>query len=430
MRPNKILAVFKYKDLRNRILFVLGMMLVFRIAANIPISGVDIQKLKEFFAANQFFGLMNLFTGGALEKLSILMLGMGPYITAIVIMQLLSLIFPRLEEMYKEEGEAGRQKFNQYARILTIPLAALQSFSMLKFLQRQGVLGSSSLPALLSSVLTITAGSIFLMWIGELITEKKIGDGISLLILAGILADIPSSLRQIILTWKSSQILSYLLFFIASFVITILVVIINEARRNVPISYAKRIRGRRMYGGVQSYLPMMINPAGVMPIIFALSILMLPGMVATLITGSSITWLAKIANLLNLFLKNAWLYNFLYFLLVFLFTYFYTSVTFDPNDVAENLQKMGGFVPGLRPGKQTADFLHHILNRVLILGAMFLGFIAISPAAIQFLIQKFTGVEIAAFSFAIGGTSILIIVSVILEVSKQIRSQLEMREYE
>ncbi|PJC48018.1 MAG: preprotein translocase subunit SecY [Parcubacteria group bacterium CG_4_9_14_0_2_um_filter_35_11] len=430
MRPNKILAVFKYKDLRNRILFVLGMMLVFRIAANIPISGVDIQKLKEFFAANQFFGLMNLFTGGALEKLSILMLGMGPYITAIVIMQLLSLIFPRLEEMYKEEGEAGRQKFNQYARILTIPLAALQSFSMLKFLQRQGVLGSSSLPALLSSVLTITAGSIFLMWIGELITEKKIGDGISLLILAGILADVPNSLRQIILTWKSSQILSYLLFFIASFVITILVVIINEARRNVPISYAKRIRGRRMYGGVQSYLPMMINPAGVMPIIFALSILMLPGMVATLITGSSITWLAKIANLLNLFLKNAWLYNFLYFLLVFLFTYFYTSVTFDPNDVAENLQKMGGFVPGLRPGKQTADFLHHILNRVLILGAMFLGFIAISPAAIQFLIQKFTGVEIAAFSFAIGGTSILIIVSVILEVSKQIRSQLEMREYE
>jgi len=430
MRPNKILAVFKYKDLRNRILFVLGMMLVFRIAANIPISGVDIQKLKEFFAANQFFGLMNLFTGGALEKLSILMLGMGPYITAIVIMQLLSLIFPRLEEMYKEEGEAGRQKFNQYARILTIPLAALQSFSMLKFLQRQGVLGSSSLPALLSSVLTITAGSIFLMWIGELITEKKIGDGISLLILAGILADVPNSLRQIILTWKSSQILSYLLFFIASFVITILVVIINEARRNVPISYAKRIRGRRMYGGVQSYLPMMINPAGVMPIIFALSILMLPGMVATLITGSSITWLAKIANLLNLFLKNAWLYNFLYFLLVFLFTYFYTSVTFDPNDVAENLQKMGGFVPGLRPGKQTADFLHHILNRVLILGAIFLGFIAISPAVIQFLIQKFTGVEITAFRFAIGGTSLLIIVSVILETSKQIKSQLEMREYE
>jgi len=430
MRPNKILAVFKYKDLRNRILFVLGMMLVFRIAANIPISGVDIQKLKEFFAANQFFGLMNLFTGGALEKLSILMLGMGPYITAIVIMQLLSLIFPRLEEMYKEEGETGRQKFNQYARILTIPLAALQSFSMLKYLQRQGVLGSSSLPALLSSVLTITAGSIFLMWIGELITEKKIGDGISLLILAGILADIPSSLRQIILTWKSSQILSYLLFSIASLIITILVVIINEARRNVPISYAKRIRGRRMYGGVQSYLPMMLNPAGVMPIIFALSILMLPGMVATLITGSSITWLAKIANLLNLFLKNAWLYNFLYFLLVFLFTYFYTSVTFDPNDVAENLQKMGGFVPGLRPGKQTADFLHHILNRVLILGAMFLGFIAISPAVIQFLIQKFTGVEITAFRFAIGGTSLLIIVSVILETSKQIKSQLEMREYE
>ena len=430
MEGNKILAILKYKDLRNRILFVLGMMLIFRIAANIPIPGVDIQKLKEFFTANQFFGLMSLFTGGALEKLSIVMLGMGPYITAIVIMQLLSLIFPRLEEMYKEEGEAGKQKFNQYARLLTVPLAALQSFSMLKYLQSQGVIGSPSLPALLNSVLTITAGSIFLMWIGELITERKIGDGISLLILAGILADIPNSLRQIILTWKSSQIIPYLLFSVASLIITILVIIINEARRNIPISYAKRIRGRRMYGGVQSYLPMMINPAGVMPIIFALSILMLPGMLVTLITGSSISWLAKIANLLKLFLQNVLLYNICYFFLVSLFTYFYTSVTFDPDDVAENLQKMGGFVPGLRPGKQTADFLRHILNRVLVLGAIFLGFIAISPVLIQSLIQKFTGVEITAFRFAIGGTSLLIIVSVILETSKQVQSQLEMREYE
>jgi len=427
---NKVLAIFKYKDLRSRVLFVLGMMMVFRIAANIPIPGVDIQKLKEFFAASQFFGLMNIFTGGALEKLSIVMLGMGPYITAIVIMQLLSLIFPRLEEMYKEEGEAGRQKFNQYARILTVPLSALQGFAMLKLLQRQGALGGFSLSTLLTSVLTITAGSVFLMWIGELITEKKIGDGISLLILAGILADTPGSIRQIIATWEPSQLLSYFLFLIASLAIIICVVIINEARRNVPVSYAKRVRGHRMYGGVQTFLPMMINPAGVMPIIFALSLLMLPGMLGSLISNSSIIWLAKFANVLNALFQNQWLYNIFYFLLVFLFTYFYTSVTFDPDNVAENLQKMGGFVPGLRPGKQTADFLHHILNRVLVLGAIFLGFIAISPFIVQTLIQKFTGVEITAFRFAIGGTSLLIIVSVILETSKQIRSQLEMREYE
>jgi preprotein translocase subunit SecY len=427
---NKILAIFKYKDLRNRVLFVLGMMMVFRIAANIPIPGVDIQKLKDFFAANQFFGLMNIFTGGALEKLSIVMLGMGAYITAIVIMQLLTLIFPRLEEMYREEGEAGRQKFNQYARILTVPLGALQSFSMLKLLQAQGALGDMPFATLLTSVLTITAGGVFLMWIGELITEKKIGDGISLLILAGILADVPGSVRQIMTTWESSQSLSYLLFAIASIIITIAVVIINEARRNVPVSYAKRVRGHRMYGGAQTFLPMMVNPAGVMPIIFALSILTLPGIIGTLFANSSITWLAKFATGLSTVIQNIWLNNALYFLLVFLFTYFYASVTFDPDNVAENIQKMGGFIPGLRPGKQTSDFLRHILNRVLILGAIFLGFVAISPSVVQAVIHKLTNVEITAFRFAIGGTSLLILVSVILETSKQIQSQLEMKEYE
>jgi len=427
---NKVLAIFKYKDLRNRVLFVLGMMMVFRIAANIPIPGVDIQKLKDFFAANQFFGLMNIFTGGALERLSIVMLGMGAYITAIVIMQLLTLIFPRLEEMYREEGEAGRQKFNQYARILTVPLGALQSFSMLKLLQGQGALGDMPFTTLLTSVLTITAGGVFLMWIGELITEKKIGDGISLLILAGILADVPGSVRQIITTWNSSQLLSYLLFSIASIIITISVVIINEARRNVPVSYAKRVRGHRMYGGTQTFLPMMVNPAGVMPIIFALSILTLPGIIGTLFANSSIAWLAKFASGLSTIIQNVWLNNALYFLLVFLFTYFYASVTFDPDNVAENIQKMGGFIPGLRPGKQTSGFLRHILNRVLILGAIFLGFIAISPSVVQAVIHKLTNVEITAFRFAIGGTSLLILVSVILETSKQIQSQLEMKEYE
>jgi preprotein translocase subunit SecY len=424
MNFSKIIAIFKSRDLRNKILFILAMMVVFRMAANIPIPGIDREKLAEFFQANQFFGLMNIFTGGALENLSIVMLGLGPYITAIIIMQLLTLIFPRLKEMYQEEGEAGRQKFNQYARILTVPFAILQSFAMLKLLQGQGALGELATFDLFTSIITIAAGCVFLMWIGELITEKGVGNGISLLIFAGIVAGVPTSIRQTIFTWDPSQLVSYLLFFLAALIIIIGVVIINEARRNVPVSYAKRVRGHRMYGGVQTYLPMMINPAGVIPIIFALSIMMLPGMVGSMFASSSITWLATFANLLNNVFQSAWIYGACYFILVVLFTYFYTAVTFDPNNVASNLQKMGGFVPGLRPGKQTADFLHLILNRVLLVGAVFLGLIAVMPS----IVQGITG--ITAFNFAIGGTALLIIVSVVLETSRQIKSQLEMREYE
>ena len=421
---DKIIAIFKSRDLRNKIIFILAMMVIFRVAANIPIPGIDREKLAEFFQSNQFFGLMNIFTGGALENLSIVMLGLGPYITAIIIMQLLTLIFPKLKEMYQEEGEAGRQKFNQYARMLTIPFAALQSFAMIRLLQSQGALGEFATFNLITAIVTITAGAVFLMWLGELITEKGIGNGISLLIFAGIIAGAPASIRQVLLSYESSEITSYLLFVIAAVFIIVGVVIINEARRNVSVSYAKRIRGHRMYGGVQTYLPMMINPAGVMPIIFALSIMMLPGMVSSMFASSSASWLAAIANILNNFSQNIWLYGICYFILVVLFTFFYTAVTFDPKNVAENLQKMGGFVPGLRPGKQTADFLHHILNRVLLVGAVFLGLIAVMPSVIQ----GATG--ITAFGFAIGGTALLIIVSVVIETSKQIQSQLEMREYE
>ncbi|HOK35098.1 MAG TPA: preprotein translocase subunit SecY [Candidatus Pacearchaeota archaeon] len=421
---SKFTAIFKSRDLRNKILFVVAMMVVFRIAANIPIPGIDRSKLIEFFQTNQFFGLMNVFTGGALENLSIVMLGLGPYITGTIIMQLLTLIFPNLKEMYQESGEQGRRKFNQYARILTVPLAAIQSFAMLRLLQKQGVFGEVTGLNLIVSIITVTAGSVFLMWIGELITEKGIGNGISLLIFAGIISGVPSSIRQIILTWDPSQLPSYVLFFIAAILITIGVVIVTQARRNVPVSYAKRVRGNKMYGGVQTYLPMMINPAGVIPIIFALSIMMLPGMFGSVFADSSVNWLSTLANFLNNIFKNSWIYGICYFILVVLFTYFYTAVTFDPENIAENLQKMGGFVPGLRPGKQTADFLRTILNRVLLVGAVFLGLIAVMPS----IIQGITG--ITSFSFAIGGTSLLIIVSVVLETSKQIQSQLEMREYE
>ena len=424
MRLDKVFSIFKIKEIRKKVFFVFVMMVIFRLAANIPIPGIDRSKLSEFFQANQFFGLMNVFTGGAMERLSLVMIGLGPYITAIIIMQLLSLVFPKLEQMYKEEGEAGRKKFNQYARIATVPFAIVQGFSMLKILESQGVLGEISNITLVAAIFSITAGSVFLMWIGELITEKGIGNGISLLIFAGIIADVPNSIRQSLYNWDPSQITQYLIFGALSVIIIIGVIIVNEARRNVPVSYAKRVRGNKMYGGVSTYLPMMINPAGVIPIIFAMSIMMLPGILAGLFTGSSIRYISRGVELVNNLFTNAWLYGLFYFLLVVLFTFFYTAVTFDPKNIAENLQKMGGFVPGLRPGKQTSDFLSRILNRVLLLGAVFLGLIAVAPT----IVQGLTG--ITSFSFAIGGTALLILVSVVLETSKQIESQLEMREYD
>jgi preprotein translocase subunit SecY len=424
MWTEKIVAVFKSKDLRKKIIFVLIMMVIFRLAASIPIPGIDPGRLANFFKMNQFFGLMNIFTGGALQRLSVVMLGIGPYITATIIMQLLTLVFPRLEEMYKEEGEAGQRKFNQYARILTVPFAILQSFAMLKLFQSQKIIVGFTTLNVITSVITITGGAVFLMWLGELITEKGIGNGISLLIFAGIISGIPSSIHQAFLTWEPSQLPSWILFFIAAFIIIVGVVIINEARRNVPISYAKRVRGNKIYGGVQTYLPMMINPAGVIPIIFALSIMLLPGMFGPLLAKSSVSIISSIGGFITAFFKNQLFYGIFYFILVLLFTFFYTAVTFDPDNVSENLQKMGGFIPGIRPGKNTSDFLRHILNRVLSVGAIFLGLIAIMPS----IIQSITGITV--FGFVVGGTSLLIIVAVALETVEQIDGELEVRSYE
>ncbi|PJE69791.1 MAG: preprotein translocase subunit SecY [Candidatus Staskawiczbacteria bacterium CG10_big_fil_rev_8_21_14_0_10_38_10] len=419
----KILTLFKNRELRNKILFVLGIFVVFRLTANIPIPGIDLENLRKFFSTNQFFGLLNIFSGGALSNLSIAMLGLGPHITAVIILQLLTMIFPQLEKLYREEGEAGRQKFNQYGRILTVPLAALQGYAMLNLFQHQKIIGDLPLNLLFVSILTITAGSVFLMWLGELISEKGIGNGISLLIFAGIVAGLPVAIRQIIITWDPSKIPSYLIFVFLSFLITSGVVLINEARRNIPISYAKRVRGTRMYGGVSTYLPLSINPAGVMPIIFALSILLFPGMIANFFTGSS-GILGTIAHQTGQIFQNPWFYSISYFILVGLFTYFYTLITFEPKTVAENLQKMGGFVPGVRPGKSTAEFLKYILNRVLFLGAIFLGLIAVLPSIVS------GSINVQGPTFLIGGTSLLIMVSAVLETMRQINSQLQMREYE
>lgn len=424
MEVKDLFQVIKVKDLRRKIFFVLGIFVIFRLMANIPIPGIETEKLRVFFQQSQIFGLLNLFTGGALSRVSIIMLGLGPYITAVIILQLLTMIFPSLEELYKESGEKGRAKFNQYGRILTVPFAVLQSFGMLILFQRQGLISQMSPPLLSASILTITAGTVFLMWLGELISEKGIGNGISLLIFAGIVAQFPINIREMILTFEASRFFSYLLFFISSLVIITGVVFITEARRNIPVSYTKRVRGIKLYGGFSTYLPLAINPAGVIPIIFALSLMLFPGMIGNFLSGIGNETIANFGKNLSVLFQNPYVYGVLYFILVILFTYFYTAVTFDPKTISENLQKIGGFVPGIRPGRETANFLHYILYRVLFVGAIFLGLIAILPS----LIQGATGIK--AFRFLIGGTSLLIIVSVVLETLRQIKSQLQMREYE
>ncbi len=404
----------------------MGVFAIFRIMANIPIPGINAENLKNFFGQFQMFGLLNMFTGGALDNLSIVMLGLGPYITAVIIFQLLTMIFPQLEKMYKEEGEAGRQKFNQYCRIATVPLAALQGYGMLAIFQRQNVISTLSPNLFFTSILTIITGALFLMWLGELISEKGVGNGVSLLIFAGIIADFPNSIRQMILqaqTAGAAMIPSIILFFVMALVIIAGVVLINEARRNIPVSYAKRVRGMRLYGGVSTYLPLNINPAGVIPIIFALSIMLFPTMIANFL-GEAGGIIGSVARSIGNFFENPSAYGVIYFLLVVLFTYFYTAVTFDPKAISTNLQKMGGFIPGIRPGESTANFMYYILNRVLLIGALFLGAIAVMPSIVQGVTQ------VQQFQFLIGGTSLLIVVSVVLETVRQINAQLQMREYE
>lgn len=418
---NRIIKLFKIPDLRNKIIFILALLIVFRLAGAIPIPGVDAIRLKQFFQGNQLFSLISAFTGSGLNTFSVVMLGLGPYITASIIMQLLTMVVPSLEQLYKHEGEAGREKFNQYSRILTVPLAMVQGYGFMILLSRQGVLSHLSLFGWLSSLLVIAAGSVFLMWLGELISEKNMGNGVSLLIFAGIVARFPTAIKQSSLTYSSAQLFTYFAFVIIALVVIAGVVYLTEAQRNIPINYARRIRGSRVFGGVSTYLPMRVNNAGVMPIIFALSILLFPGVIANFFSTSKITFIASVARFFNNFIQNQIIYGGFYFLLVVLFTYFYTAVTFDPKSISENIQKQGGYIPGIRPGQPTSQFLLHLLNRVTLVGAVFLGLIAILPQVIR----GATGITV----FTIGGTSILIVVSVVLEIIKAVDAQLSMYEY-
>lgn len=418
----KLTQIYKVRELRNKILFILVMLVVFRIAANVPLPGVNVEQLRRLFEGNQLLGMLNVFSGGGLSNISIVMLGVGPYITASIIMQLMTMIIPRIEQMYKEEGEAGRQKFNMWTRWFTVPLAALQTFSMITLLRSQGVLEVTSSLDIAVIVMIATAGTVFLMWLGELITEKGIGNGVSLIIFAGIVSGLPTGASQMIATFDSTQIFTYAIL-LAVLLITIAgVVMVTEGQRNIPVSYAKRIRGDKTFGGVQSHLPLRVNQAGVIPIIFAMSIMLFPGMIASFLMRVSNVTVAHIATLVNNLFQNQWFYGIMYFVLVAAFTYFYTAVVFDPNKISENLQKQGGYVPGIRPGKTTADFLYKIMNRITLTGAIFLGSIAVLP----FIISGITNIQ----SMQIGGTSLLIVVSVVIETIKQIESQLVMRDYE
>jgi preprotein translocase subunit SecY len=418
---NRILQLFKRPELRNKVFFILGILVVSRVISNIPLPVLDAARLQEFFANNQLLGLLSAFTGGSLERLSIGLLGLGPYITASIIMQLMTMIFPSLEQMYKYEGEAGRTRFNQYSRMLTVPLAALQGYSFIKLLMQQGLVSALSPMDWLLSLSVIIASSVFLMWLGELITEKNLGNGVSLLILAGIVSALPSHIQQAAFTYTPDQIFTYIALVLVGLAVIVGVVYITEAQRNIPITYARRIRGSKMYGGVSTYLPMRVNNAGVIPIIFALSILLFPGIIASILSGTSIPYVSDIATAVNNFVQSQLWYAVLYFLLVVVFTYFYTAITFDPKSISDNIQKQGGYIPGIRPGPMTAAFLNNLLNKVTLVGALFLGLIAIMPNVVQGL----TGIT----AFTLGGTSVLIVVSVALEIMKQVNAQLSMYEY-
>ncbi len=417
----KIKTIFTDKTLRNRVLFVLGSLVVFRLLSAIPIPGVDTVKLQNFISNNQFVGVLNVFSGGGLSTLSIIMLGVGPYITSSIIMQLLTIMSPRLKAMYQEDGEIGRKKFTQFSRMLTIPLAIVQGVALLVLLRRQGIMTDVSMFGMFTNISVIVAGSMLIMWIGELVSEFGIGNGVSLIIFAGIVANIPKEVSQFFFTFNIASLPVYILFLAVGLLIVAGVVVVTEAERPVPVTYAKQVRGDHVSGGTQTYLPIRVNQAGVIPIIFALSILLFPQLIGNALAGMTNGTLLAISRGLLWFVANTWLYSLFYFIFVFVFTYFYTAVTFDPEQISTNLQKNGAFVPGIRPGEATREYISKILNRTTMMGAVFLGLIAVLPLVIR----AITGIT----AFAIGGTALLIVVSVVLDLIKKTDAQLSMREY-
>jgi len=421
---DKLKQAWQVKEVRNGLLFVFAMMVIFRVAANIPLPGIDLVALKRFFDANQVLGLLNLFSGGTIRNFSVVALGVAPYITASIIFQLLGMIVPRIEEIQKD-GEQGQRRINQWSRWLTVPLAIIQSFSLLALLKQSQVpiLTTTSPLQITMIICAVTAGTLFLMWLGELISEKKVGNGISIIIFAGIVSSLPDHAGQFLSTFDQSQYLTVAVYALVALATIAGVVFISEGQRNVPVQYARQSHGQSgSVGGVASSLPLRVNLTGVIPIIFAVSLLIFPSVIAQYLTRARSEWLVNAANWVLVTLQNQVIYGTLYFILVVTFTYFYTSIVFHPDRIAENMQKQGGFIPGIRPGKPTAEYLQAVINRITLGGALFLGAIAVLPLAAQ----AFTGTT----TLAVGGTSLLIVVSVVIESIKQIQSQLTMREYD
>lgn len=413
--------IFKVKDLRKKILFTAFIFLIFRIFAQVPAPGVDIVALKKLFSQSQLLSLLDIFSGGTLANFSVLSLGLNPYINASIIIQLLQLVFPKLEELAKE-GESGREKINQYTRYLTVPLAAVQAFGIYILLQNSKIVTSVDPLSLLALVVSITAGTIFLMWLGELISENGIGNGISMIILAGIAGRLPISLFQQASVFDTTQTRNIFIFIIMAVLVTISIVIVTEARRPIKVHYSRRVSGANA-GVTSSFIPLRLNQAGVIPIIFAVSLILLPSTFARFFERSPNVFIANISQNIDRFIKPGGIpYDVIYFLLVVAFTYFYTTVAFNTKQLSEMLMKQGSFLPGIRPGTPTKKYLDYVSLRITLFGAMFLGTIAVLPS----IGQSLTGID----NLLIGGTSLLIIVSVILETTKQVESHLVMSDYD
>ena len=413
---------YRTPEVRRKLLFTLLIFFVFRLFAHIPVAGVNVAQLKNLFSQNQFLGLLDIFSGGTLANFSIMALGLNPYINASIILQLLTMVFPKLEELSKE-GDAGRQKINQYTRLLTVPLAIMQSVGMFALLRSQGIITTLTPIELMTFIATMTAGTMFLVWLGELISERGVGNGISVIIFAGIVGQIPVTLGQTISTATAEHAMSLLFFVALGILVIAAIIIVNEATRQITVHYAKRVRGNKMYGGQSTHLPLRLNQAGVIPIIFAVSLVLLPSLFSNLLVSSKNPFFAHVGEALTTWFQTAGLvYNILYFILVVGFTFFYTAIVFNPKKIAEEIQKYGGFIPGVRPGTQTATYLNYILTRITLVGATFLGLIAVLPTVVSSL----TGVQ----TLLLGGTGILIVVSVILETFKSIEANIVMRNYD
>jgi preprotein translocase subunit SecY len=418
---NFLIKIWRLPDLRTKALLTIGILILTRFIAHVPLPGVDIRQLSQFFSQNQLFGLLDLFSGGTLSNFSIMLMGVGPYITASIVVQLMGYVVPSLEALQKE-GEFGRKKLTQYTRLLTVPMAILQGIGTLLLFRQQGILPEWDGIQIATMLAVTTATTMLLMWLGEIISENGVGNGISMLIALGIVSGLPTQVRNTLAVVDTGKIFGLLVFAAIGILTVAAIVFITQGERQIPVTYARRVRGQRSWAGVNTHIPLKVNSAGVIPIIFALSMLIFPTVIARFFALAKTEWIANAANALTRILENQIVYGVLYFILVFAFTFFYTFVVFQPPQVAENLQKQGGFIPGIRPGNETSSYLRTTLIRITTLGGLFIALVAVLP----FIVQSLTKIQ----TLVLGGTSILILVSVIIETTRSIKAQVVMRTYD